>query len=132
MIDTRGQGMKRLFLRLFLHERFLGQLAAAAAAALAAYLLTLIPGAPALVETLIATLLQLPEGTELTQTSLTAALTPLFLALINAIVQELVIRDNNRALDTLQDTGLYPGKKDGWIGPIAQGAIKVLSGNPDR
>jgi len=119
--------LKRILAALFLRDKFLGQLAATAAAALAAYLMTLIPGLPAIAQTVLAAALSLPEGTVLTQGGLTAAFTPIFLAVLNALIAEFVIKDNNRVLTNLADAGVYPGPKDGWVGPIAQGAIERLT-----
>lgn len=121
--------MKRILLRLVLRDKFLGQLAAAAASAAAAYGMTLIPGAPGIVSLVVGALLQLPEGTELSQASLAAALTPILLAAINAVVQELVVRDNNSLLADLQDAGVYDGRIDGHVGPVAKAAVDRLIGS---
>lgn len=118
--------MKNLLFRLLLKDKFLGQIAAAVAAVAASYALTYLPGAPEVVQILVVSLLQLPEGTELTQSGLTLALTPLILGLINAVVQEVVVRGNNAVLTDLKDAGVYEGKVDGWLGQIAKGAIDTL------
>lgn len=120
--------MKRLFLRLFLRDKLIGQIAAAAASALAAYLMTLIPGLPGLVQITLSAALQLPEGTQITQSGLTATLTPIFLAILNALIQELVIRDNNKLLAELKADGVYEGPLDGWVGEIARDSVKALKG----
>ena len=118
--------MKNLLFRLFLKDKFLGQIAAAVASVAAAYALTYLPGAPEIVKLLVVSLLQLPEGTQLTQTGLAAALTPIVLALFNAVVQEIVVRGNNAVLTDLKDAGVYEGKVDGWLGKVAKGAIDTL------
>jgi hypothetical protein len=123
--------MKQLFLRLFLRDRLIGQIASAAAAAAAAYLMTLIPGLPAIAQAALAAALSLPEGATLTQGGLTAALTPVILAVINGVVQELVARDNNKVLAELKLSGVYDGKLDGWVGPIAKKGIKILADRTD-
>jgi hypothetical protein len=120
--------LKRLLAALFLRDKFVGQLAAAAAAALAAYLMTFVPGLPAIAQAVIGAALALPEGTVLTHGGLTAALTPIFLAAINAVLAEFVVRDNNRVLDNLADAGIYSGPRDGWVGPLAQDALERLTG----
>lgn len=115
--------MKRLLLRLFLRDKLIGQIAAAVASAAAAYGMTYVPGAPDLIKIVLVALLQLPEGTDLTQAGLTAALTPVILAVLNTLVQEFVIRDNNKILADLKDAGTYEGKLDGWVGPDAKKAL---------
>jgi hypothetical protein len=118
--------MKNLLFRLFLKDKFLGQIAAAVASVAAAYAFTYLPGAPEIEQLLVVSLLQLPDGTELTQAGLTAALTPVILGVINAVVQEVVVRGNNAVLTDLKDAGVYDGKVDGWLGKVAKGAIDSL------
>lgn len=125
-IDIPAPSMKRLLLRLFLRDKLIGQIAAAVASAAAAYGMTYIPGAPDLIKVVLVALLQLPEGTDLTQAGLTAGLTPIILALLNSLVQEFVVRDNNKVLADLKEAGTYEGKIDGWVGPQAKKALDDL------
>jgi hypothetical protein len=120
--------MKKFLLRLFLRDKFLGQIAQAVAAAAASYAMTYIPGAPEIIEVIVRALLQMPDGTELTHAGLAAALAPIVLALINAVVQEIVTRDNNTVLKELKTFGPYDGKIDGWVGPDAKAAVEKLLG----
>ena len=118
--------MKRILLRLFLRRPVIAQIAAAAASAASAYGMTFIPGAPEIVRVILAGLLQLPEGTQLTQAGLAAAITPILLAAINAVVQEMAGRGNNAVLSDLQDAGVYNGSLDRVIGPVAKAAVDRL------
>lgn len=117
--------MKKLLLSFLLKDKFLGQLAAWIASALAAALISFIPGAPEIVQTIVVSLLQLPEGVELTQPGIAAALTPFLLWVINALVQRVLVKDNNAVLSELQPVG-YEGKLDGWVGPVAKRVIDGL------
>ena len=118
--------MKKLFLSLFLRDKLIGQLAAAAASAAAAYLVTLLSGLPDFAQPIVSAILNLPEGTAITPATLTVVLAPLFLAVINTVIQEFLIKDNNKVLVDLKATGLYEGKIDGWVGPNAKAAVEKL------
>jgi len=122
--------MKKLLMRLILREKFIGQIAAASASAAAAYLVSLIPGAPELVVTILGSVLGIPEGSEITTGSVTIVLTPVILAILNAVVQEMVAKDNNKMLTTLTHKGSYTGPLDGWVGPEANAAAKQLRAVP--
>jgi hypothetical protein len=118
--------LKRIILKLVLRPKLLGQFAAAIAASAAGVLASLVPGLPGFVVQIATVAFQLPEGTELNQMTIAAVLTPLFLAVINAIVAELLRKDNNKVLEDLAAAGVYSGEVDGWIGPRAENGVMQL------
>ena len=128
--------MKNLFLKLFLKDKFIGQMARAAASVAAGYLVTLIGGLPELLKPFIAIALQLPEGTQLSPENLTAVittfLTTLFLAILNAVIERMLAKDANLVLGDLKASGLYDGPLDGWAGPVARQAVNsAIDTRPD-
>jgi len=103
-----------------------GQIASAAASAAAAWLVSLIPGTPELVITVLRSLLDVPPGTELTTGGITVMLTPIIYSILSSVIQELVTGDNNKALTQLKNAGVYAGPIDGWVGPVASAGIERL------
>lgn len=118
--------MKAILLNLFFSGRVKRRISAAIAAAVASYALQLLPGTPEIVSLVFAALLDLPEGTELSQRGLMLALTPTIYAMIEAVVLELRAKGNNKVLKQLQASGYYDGKLDGWVGPQASEAVEKL------
>jgi hypothetical protein len=120
--------MKSLLIKLFFRDKFIGQIAAAAAAYAASLILSFLPNAPEFVTGLVAALLQLPDGAELTTAGITAVLTPLIMVAITSITQNLVAADNNKLLKVAKAEGVYDGPLDSWVGPKAlEGIAKVLN-----
>ena len=118
--------MKKLLLKIVLRDKFVGQIASAAASAAAAWLVSLIPGTPELVITVLRSLLDVPPGTELTTGGITVMLTPIIYSILSSVIQELVTKDNNIVLNQLKDAGVYKGPIDGWVGPIASAGVERL------
>lgn len=117
--------MKQLLLSFLLKDKFIGQLVAWITSAIGALAISFIPGAPEWIQVVIVHLLQLPEGVEITQAGIATALTPFILWIINALVQRVLVRDNNAVLTELKPAG-YEGKIDGWVGPVAKSVIDGL------
>lgn len=113
------QPMKSILIKLFFRDKFIGQISAAAAALVASLLLSVLPNAPEFVTGIVATLLQIPEGAELTTAGITAVLTPLIMVVITSITQNLVAADNNKLLKVAKEDGVYDGPLDAWVGPNA-------------
>lgn len=111
--------MKSILIKLFFREKFVGQIAALVASAIASYLISILPNAPEFVTSIIGVVMNLPEGSVITQGGITAFLVPLFMWAINAVVQQLIAKDNNILLQTLKSQGVYNGPMDSWVGPIA-------------
>ena len=118
--------MKKLFIKLFARDKFLGQLAASAASVAAGYLVSLLPSAPEFVTVFARAFLSLPSDVAITQAGVAAALFPAFLVVIQAVVQHYLVSDNNKVLADLTTTGLYSGKLDGHVGPEARAAVDSL------
>ncbi len=118
--------MKKLLLKFVLRDKFVGQIASAAASAAAAWLVSLIPGAPELVITILRSVLEVPQGTEITAAGVTVMLTPVIYSVLSAVVQEMVSKDANVVLNQLKDAGVYSGPIDGWVGPIASEGVEKL------
>lgn len=117
--------MKAKFLRLFSGQNVISRLATIIAAALASLLLSLLPGLPEVVTTIVTFLFELPEGA-LTQQGLVAALTPIIMWCISELVKHFIGADNNVTLQILKDAGHYPGPIDTWVGPVAQAGLTEL------
>ncbi len=133
--------MKKLLIKLFFREKFVGQLSAGIAGVLAGWLLSSLPSAPAAVLTAVdvvinfvnaAADIDLPKLAELSQGELAV-----YLALgvtwgINALVQQFVAKDNNQLLAELQQAGKYSGPLDSWVGPVALSKVtEVINENID-
>lgn len=118
--------MKNILTRIFLKDKFIGQIAAAVASVAAAYIATYVPGVPEVILSVVTAAFDLPEGTHFDQAGITGVLTPVILAWINLAISEFVIRDNNKALEILSKTNLYNGPLDGSVGTQAQAAISIL------
>lgn len=118
--------MKALFLRLFFGQNVMSRVATILAALLASFIISYLPGLPAVVTTIVGFLMELPEGEVVTQQGLVAALTPIFMWLISEIAKHLIGSDNNKTLETLKSAGVYPGEIDAWVGPMAQSGLDQL------
>lgn len=118
--------MKALVLKLFLRPKLIGQAASALAGVIASFLISLLPNWPEFFSTIVGGLIGLEPGDVITQGGIVAWLTPIIAWLINAVVQEFLVEDNNAALDELSRQGVYRGPRDGWVGPEAKKAIRML------
>jgi hypothetical protein len=118
--------MKALFLRLFFGQNVMSRVATILAALLASFIISYLPGLPAVVTTIVGFLMELPEGEVVTQQGLVAALTPFIMWVISEIAKHLIGADNNKTLTVLKDAGVYPGPLDAWVGPVAQGGLDAL------
>jgi len=118
--------MKNLFLKLFLRPKITSQIASAISGLIAGYVVSVLPNAPEIVTNILGVLMDLPEGSTITQAGVVATVTPLVMILVNAIVQKILTGDNDKALAELQKLGVYNGTLDGWVGPEATRAIQKL------
>lgn len=104
----------------------LGNTAAVLTSAGVAYLAAKVPFVFDGIEFLVRLSTELPTETKLTPAGVATFLSPFVFGAIKAGIQEILFRGNNKALDTLSDYGLYDGKKDGFIGPVARESIHQL------
>lgn len=104
----------------------LGNIAAAATSAGVAYLAAKVPFVFEGIEFVVRMSTSIPEDTELTTAGVATFLSPFVFGAIKAGIQEILYRSGNRALETLADYGLYEGKRDGWMGPVARESIHQL------
>ena len=118
--------MKSFFLKLFLKDKFIGQLAALATAFVVSYAAIYLPGAPEVVTLAVRTLFDLPAGAPLDHLTLSTVLTPLIKIVIGDVVQAVVVKWNNRTLVALKqsDDSSYSAAVDGFVGPKALEAIE--------
>lgn len=125
--------MKRLLIKLFFKEKFIGQLSAAIAAALIGWLFSTLPNSESIVTKLVGFFVELPQGEVVTQSTVIAVVASFFVWLINAVVQNYIAKDNNEVLETLKAEGVYPGPLDSWVGPKAQdGLNRIIDSVSDR
>lgn len=122
--------LKRLAIHLFLGDKFRGRLSTVVAGAAASYLMAYIPGSPAFVEFLVRLIMDLPDGVEFTHTAVAASLAVPVSYVIDAVIQEFLIRENNKALSALRP--VYEGEIDGFVGPVARHAIEKLLQFPEN
>lgn len=118
------QKLKRLAIKLFLGDKFRGRISTAVAGAIASWLLSYIPGAPAFVEFVLRLILELPEKVTLTQEAVAAALVLPVSYFFDACIQEFLLRQNNKSLQVIRDNTSYDGPIDGLVGAIARAAIE--------
>lgn len=115
----------RILVRLY-GSPILGNIAAVATSAGVAYLAARVPGAIEAIEWVIRMSSPKPEEVVVGQAAVATFLSPLVFGAIKAGIQEILFRGANKALDTMSDFGLYDGKRDGFIGPVAQESIHQL------
>jgi hypothetical protein len=120
--------MKRILIKLFFQEKFVGQVSTFVASSVAALIISVLPKVPELVTSLLGGAMGIPDGETITKGGLVAALIPAIAWAINAIVQQFVAKDNNALLVELRQEGKYDGPLDGWVGPRAtQGVLDVIA-----
>lgn len=119
------RGIKRVILRLGLHDKLVGPAAAFTAAFLASHAFSKIEAVPDWVTFYVIKYFNLAPGTVLTEEVVAGILTPLVTIVFLAFIQEFLVRDNNKTLDTLREGG-YDGARDGRVGPVARETIQDL------
>lgn len=104
----------------------LGNAAAVVTSAGVAYLAAKVPFVFEGIEFLVRLSSEAPTEAKLTPAGVATFLSPLVFGALKAAVQEILFRGNNKALQTLSDYGLYEGRQDGFIGPVARESIHRL------
>lgn len=127
--------MKKFLIHTFFTPKFLGPFASLVTGLAAAWVVSVLPGAPEFVTVALDLVMdvaagRVPEvtpGHVITSAELVAFLGPLVALVFNGLIQHSVAKDANKTLEYLKEQGQYDGPIDGWVGDVAFTGLQELT-----